>query len=320
MSEARRVVVEVEVSQKGVRLDTFLAGQFPVVTRGAIQRLILEQHILVNGGPAKPSQSPKLGDLIEVNWPPPKSDKAEPEDIPIDVLYEDKDLIVINKAPDIVVHPASGTEKGTLVNALLHHCHGQLSGIGGVARPGIVHRLDKETSGCLVVAKNDQAHVELARQFKERETEKRYFCLTCRRPPEDAGDIKASIARHPNHRKVMAVNHDHGRPSWTGYRVYEHLNSSAWVEATLHTGRTHQIRVHFSHIGCPLVGDSAYGKGANNDLYQHTGIRAKRQMLHARKLAFTHPTQGERLSLLAPVPEDFRNVARALGSIKTDDL
>ena len=211
-------------------------------------------------------------------------------------MFEDADLLVLNKPPGLVVHPAAGHEQHTLVNALLHHCAGQLSGIGGVARPGIVHRLDKETSGCLVVAKNDTAHTALAEQFAGRQVEKIYHAIVCGEIPRDHGEIRAAIARHPNHRKRMAVTDGRGREAWTSYRVLERLNAATLVEALLHTGRTHQIRVHFQHLGFPLVGDATYGNRQNKRLKEVTGYHAPRQMLHAQKLSFRHPRTNKKVT------------------------
>jgi 23S rRNA pseudouridine1911/1915/1917 synthase len=296
-----------------VRLDTYLVSKFPVASRGALQRLIIEGHILVDGKTVKPTHHPKAGEVICVTWPEPKSDKALPEDIPLDILYEDRDLVVVNKSPNLVVHPASGSEKHTLVNALLHHCEGELSGIGGVARPGIVHRLDKDTSGCIVVAKNDPTHIALSDQFKARQTRKIYHCLTTGCPSPSEGEINAAIARHPNHRKVMAVSATQGKEARTSYRVLNYQKASALVEARIHTGRTHQIRVHFKYIGHPLVGDDSYGKRECARLRESSSFKAERQMLHAFELTFIHPTSGEELTVQAPWPTDFRNAVVSLG-------
>jgi 23S rRNA pseudouridine1911/1915/1917 synthase len=265
----------------------------------------------VNGQPVKPTHHPRAGEVVTVEWPAPKVAEALPQEMPLEILFEDPDLIVLNKAPDLVVHPAAGHEDGTLVNALLHHCQGQLSGIGGVARPGIVHRLDKDTSGCLVVAKNDTAHMALAEQFAGRNVEKVYEAIVCGLLRREAGDIHAAIARHPSHRKRMAVD-EGGREAWTSYRVLARLNSATHVEALLHTGRTHQIRIHFQHLGHPLVGDDVYGKRQNVRLKELTRYTAPRQMLHARKLAFTHPRSGKHIAFEAPLPEDFTAALRAL--------
>src|SRR5580765_4224246 len=212
----RTQVITVEKSLPNERLDAYLRGQFPVVSRGAIQRLIEEGHITVNGQRAKLTHAPRAGDVVSVFWPDVRPAEAQPEEMAMDVLYEDAALLVLNKAPGLVVHPASGHEEHTLVNALLHHCKGQLSGIGGVARPGIVHRLDKETSGCLVVAKTDEAHQALALQFEERTVHKVYLAILCGELPQASGEIRTGIARHPSHRKRMAVT-EGGREAWTSY-------------------------------------------------------------------------------------------------------
>ena len=294
------------------RLDTYLRGKFPAASRGAIQRLIEEGHILVNGKRVKPTHTPRAGEQVQVHWPEAKPAEAQPEEIPLDILFEDDALLVLNKEPGLVVHPAAGHEEHTLVNALLHHCRGELSGIGGVARPGIVHRLDKETSGCLVVAKNDETHVALASQFASRKVEKVYEAIVCGEMPRDKGEIRAAIARHPSHRKRMAVNDDDGREARTSYRVLERLRASTLVEAALHTGRTHQIRVHFQFLGFPLVGDLTYGQRQNRRLEELVGFAAPRVMLHAFRLAFIHPRTGRRVQFEAPLPKDFEEILKAL--------
>src|SRR4051812_4788406 len=245
------------------RLDTYLRGKFPAASRGAIQRLIEEGHILVNGKRVKPTHTPRVGEKVDVHWPEAKPAEAQPEEIPFDVLFEDESLLVLNKPAGLVVHPAAGHDEHTLVNALLHHCAGELSGIGGVARLGIVHRLDKETSGCLVVAKNDETHLALSAQFASRKVEKSYHAIVCGEMTRDKGEIRAAIARHPSHRKRMAVTDETGREARTTYRVMERLRATTFVEVGLHTGRTHQIRVHFQFLGFPLVGDLTYGQRQN---------------------------------------------------------
>ncbi len=302
---SRNDLITVETSRPAERLDAWLRTHFPAVSRGAIQRLIEEGHIRVNGLPVKPAHHPRAGEQIEVHWPEARPADAQPEDIPLDILFEDEDLLVLNKPPGLVVHPAAGHEEHTLVNALLHHCAGQLSGIGGVARPGIVHRLDKETSGCLVVAKHDAAHVALAEQFAGRSLEKIYLAIVCGKVPRESGEIRAAIARHPTHRKRMAATDGSGREAWTSYRVRERLRAATWVEAVLHTGRTHQIRVHFQHLGRPVVGDATYGNRQNQRLAEASGYAAPRQMLHAWKLSFRHPCLRTRKSFEAPLPTDF---------------
>ncbi|PWU19180.1 MAG: RluA family pseudouridine synthase [Verrucomicrobia bacterium] len=302
----------VERSLPSERLDTFLRAKFPAVSRGAFQRLIAEGHVLVNGRTVKPTHSPHAGEQIEVRWPEARPAEAVPEAMPLDILFEDDRLLVLNKPPGLVVHPAPGHEQHTLVHALLHHCTGKLSGIGGVARPGIVHRLDKETSGCLVVAKNDDTHHALSVQFAGRTVEKIYHAILCGEMERDRGEIHAAIARHPSHRKRMAVDEGRGRDARTTYRVLERLRSATLVEASLHTGRTHQIRVHFKFLGFPLVGDLVYGNRQNSRLADLTSYSASRQMLHAFKLSFTHPQTGKRVGFEAPHPEDFRDALSAL--------
>jgi len=303
----------VEKSLPSERLDAFLRRKFPAVSRVAMKRLIEEGHIRLNGQPVKPTHTPRAGEQIEIHWPEPRPATAQPEQIPLDVLFEDKSLIVLNKPAGLVVHPAAGHEEHTLVNALLHHCGGELSGIGGVARPGIVHRLDKETSGCLVVAKNDETHMALSAQFAGRKVKKIYDAIVCGELAREAGEIQAAIARHPSHRKRMAVRDDpSGRAAHTSWRRLERLNSATFVEAQLHTGRTHQIRVHFQFLGHPLVGDETYGARQNKKLAELTGYEAPRVMLHARELSFVHPRTEKEVSFEAPLPEDFREALKSL--------
>ncbi len=299
-------------SRPAERLDAFLRMEFPAVSRSAIQRMIEEGHIRVDGRKVKPMHSPRAGEVVDVHWPEAKPAEAQPEEIPLDILFEDADLLVVNKPAGLVVHPAAGHEEHTLVNALLHHCGGSLSGIGGVARPGIVHRLDKETSGCLVAAKNDATHLSLSEQFASRQVGKVYHALACGEMPRDQGEIRASIARHTSHRKRMAVDDDRGREARTTYRVSERLRCSTLAEVVIHTGRTHQIRVHFQFLGYPLVGDATYGERQNQRWREEVGFAAPRVMLHAFQLSFIHPVTGKKVSLEAPRPEDFEAVLTAL--------
>jgi 23S rRNA pseudouridine1911/1915/1917 synthase len=296
----------VEKSLPNERLDKFLCKKFPAASRGALQRLIEEGHIRVNGEIVKPTHHPHAGEKIEVHWPEAKPAEAQPEKIPLDILFEDKSLLVVNKPVGLVVHPAAGHEKHTLVNALLHHCKNSLSGIGGVARPGIVHRLDKETSGCLVVAKNDETHLALSEQFVSREVKKIYHTLVCGEPNRAAGEIHAAIARHPTHRKRMAARDEsEGRAAHTSYKILERLHAATLVEAQIHTGRTHQVRVHFQFIGHPLVGDDTYGARQNARLKELTNYAAPRVMLHAKELSFIHPRRKKLMTFESPLPEDF---------------
>lgn len=310
---ARQEVLIVEKSLPGERLDVFLRTKFPAASRGALQRLIEQGHIRVNGQTVKATHSPRAGETIDVHWPDARPAEAQPEEIPLDVLFEDESLLVVNKPAGLVVHPAAGNEEHTLVNALLYHCAGSLSGIGGVARPGIVHRLDKETSGCLVVAKNDETHLALSKQFSERTVKKIYHAILCGELPRDHGEIRAAIARHATHRKRMAANDDNeGRAAHTSYRVLDRLNAATLAEAQIHTGRTHQIRVHFQHLGHPLAGDDTYGAKQNKKLVELTGYAAPRVMLHAHELSFIYPRTEKRMQFKAPLPEDFIDALKLL--------
>ena len=299
-------------SYPGERFDSWLRKKFPALSRGAIQRLIEEGHITVNGSKPKPTHCPRVGEVVRIEIPEAKPAEAKPEDIPLNIIFEDAALVVLNKPPGLVVHPAAGNEEHTLVNALLHHCEGELSGIGGVARPGIVHRLDKDTSGCLVVAKNDEAHMALSAQFAGRTVHKIYHAILCGELPRDEGEIHGAIARHTTQRKRMTVDEQRGREAHTSYEVLERLNQATLVAATIHTGRTHQIRVHFQHLGFPLVGDDTYGQKQNRRLTELTHYTAPRQMLHAHELGFTHPRTGKKLKFKAPLPDDFMGAIKAL--------
>jgi 23S rRNA pseudouridine1911/1915/1917 synthase len=310
---SRTEMLTVEKSLPGERLDTFLRTKFPAASRGALQRLIEQGHIRVNGQTIKPTHSPRAGEEIEIRWPEARPAEAQPEEMPLAILFEDQSLLVLNKPAGLVVHPAAGHEEHTLVNALLHHCAGQLSGIGGVARPGIVHRLDKETSGCLVVAKNDETHLALSKQFAERQVKKIYNAIVCGELARDSGEIRAAIARHPSHRKRMAVRDDDtGRAAHTSWRVVERLKVATFVEAQIHTGRTHQIRVHFQFLGHPLAGDETYGARQNKKLAELAGFAAPRVMLHARELSFIHPRTEKEMNFESPLPKDFREALKLL--------
>ncbi len=305
--------IHVEQSLPFERLDVFLKEQLPQVSRGVLQSMIEDGDILVDGKKVKPTYSPRAGDNIQIHWPEPIAPLAEPEEIPLDILYEDDQIIALNKPAGLVVHPAAGHHGGTLVNGLLFHCQGQLSGIAGVARPGIVHRLDMDTSGCIVVAKTNEAHLNLAAQFEERRATKIYRGIVCGELPNEHGEIQVGIARHPTHRKRMAASEgSSAREAWTTYKIIERLHAATHVECRLHTGRTHQIRVHFQYLGHPLVGDSVYGAKQNARLKNLTRYAAARQMLHAWKLGLTHPTTQKPLNFEAPFPDDFQQALIAL--------
>ena len=280
----------------GLRLDHFLHEQLTERSRSFLQKLIEDRQVLVNDRPAKASYKVHLGDTVSVTISPPRPLATTAEEIPLAIFYEDADLIVVNKPAGMVVHPAAGNYAGTLVNALLHHCRGQLAGIGGVERPGIVHRLDKGTSGCLVVAKTDAAHQALVAQFKERGVTKVYRAVCQGRFQKLAGKIETLIGRSERDRKKMSARVSRGREAVTDYRVVKQAAEWALVELTIHTGRTHQIRVHMAHIGHPVVGDAMYGR---------KDISVDRPLLHAYKLAFAHPRTGQRLEFVAPLPDDM---------------
>jgi 23S rRNA pseudouridine1911/1915/1917 synthase len=279
-----------------VRLDRFLANNLPEYSRSLLQQLIRTGFVTLNGAATRSRYRVHAGDKIELTEPPLEKIDNQPEPIPLEILFEDKDIIVINKPAGLVVHPGAGHRQHTLVNALLGHCS-TLSGIGGKERPGIVHRLDKETSGCLVVAKNDEAHRELSRQFAERTVEKIYLALVDGKLREETGTIEEKIGRHPVHRQRMSVTSSRGRPAKTEYRVIRSRDQASLVECRLHSGRTHQIRVHLHHLGHPVLGDKVYSRRAAKNF--------PRQMLHAWKLGFRHPINGEWKSVEAPLPHDF---------------
>jgi 23S rRNA pseudouridine1911/1915/1917 synthase len=279
-----------------IRLDRFLANKLPEYSRSRLQQLVRTGFVRLNGATTRPRHLVRSGDKIEVTEAPLEKIDNQPEPIPLEVLFEDKDIIVINKPPGLVVHPGAGHRQHTLVNALLSHCP-TLSGIGGKERPGIVHRLDKETSGCLVVAKNDWAHRELSRQFAERWVEKIYLALVAGKLRKEAGAIEEKIGRHPVHRQRMSVASARGRPAKTDYRVVCSGDQASLVECRLYSGRTHQIRVHLHHLGHPVLGDKVYAA--------HLAKNFPRHMLHAWKLGFRHPCSGESKSFEAPLPDDF---------------
>ena len=303
-SSTTELVVEKEAAR--VRLDQFLARELPKFSRSRIQELIRKELITVNDSPARPRYLVRAGDRIVLTEPPLEKIEIEPQAIPLDVLYDDDDLVVINKPAGLVMHPGAGQPDRTLVNALLHRFPA-LSGIGGKERPGIVHRLDKETSGCLVVAKNDEAHRGLSAQFAERNVEKIYLAIIAGKLRRIAGTIKEEIGRHPVNRQRMSVRSGRGREAKTEYRVVISSNEMTLVECRLHSGRTHQIRVHLQHIGHPVLGDKVYG-GRFSKVFQ-------RQMLHAWKLGFEHPRTGERKNFEAPLPEDFQKALKSLPAL-----
>lgn len=286
------------------RLDAYLAEELDEVSRSYIQKLIKEKLVSVNEKYMKPSYLVKEGDLIKVNLPQPKKLEIIPEDIPIDIVYEDEDIVIVNKPQDMVVHPAPGNYMGTLVNALLYHID-NLSSINGIIRPGIVHRLDKDTSGILIVAKNDIAHRVLSEELKKRNIKRTYITLVHGIWSHDEGTINAPIGRHTNDRKKMTVTQKNSKEAITHYRVLDRYDNYTLLEVNLETGRTHQIRVHMAYINHPVVGDPVYSKGKNE-------FGLQKQMLHAYKLGFTHPTTKKYMEFQTDLPQYFKEIINSL--------
>ena len=300
----QQIVISAE--EQGSRLDRVLSGRFPDMTRSSLQGLIESGAVWKDGKPLKKNYKVCEADAISVELPEPKEVEIQPEDIPLDVVYEDADIVVVNKPRGMVVHPAPGNWSGTLVNALMYHCGDSLSGINGEIRPGIVHRIDKDTSGLLVVAKNDAAHRSLAEQIAVHSALRQYYAVVIGCPKEDSGTISAPIARHRTDRKKMAVD-PNGREAVTHYEVLERYRGFTYLTFRLETGRTHQIRVHMKHIGHPIIGDPLYGP--KTDSWKLGG-----QCLHAGKLMLTHPSTGERMTFTAPLPDYFEAVLNRLRS------
>jgi 23S rRNA pseudouridine1911/1915/1917 synthase len=298
---------------RGERLDRAVASTLPEFSRSRVQALLEAGRIHVEGRPGRAALRLKGGETIEVSVPPPEPAVPEPEDLPLAILHEDRDILVLDKPAGLVVHPAAGHARGTLVNALLHHVSG-LSGVGGVLRPGIVHRLDKETSGCLVVAKNDTALLALQHAFQARTVEKTYLALVHGHPPA-TGRLETLHGRHPRDRKRFTGRTRAGKPAVTSWRVRDVLHGAALLEVDLETGRTHQIRVHLSELGHPLLGDALYGGTRKGDArVKAVQSRLGRQALHAWKLSFPHPRTGRRVRCEAPMPRELSEAVGALSS------
>lgn len=291
--EEKKLTVANEFSNR--RIDHFICKALPELSRTLVQRLIKEKSVLVNEKPTKSRYRLREKDKILISLPNLKETKIEPENIKLDVVFEDKDLIVINKPQGMITHPASGVYKGTLVNALLFHCKDSLSGINGVLRPGIVHRLDKETSGLIIVCKNDKSHIEISKQIKERKLKRQYLAIVHGKIQPDSGKINKPIGRDKIHRHKMAVVQN-GRSAITHFKVLKRLERCTFLECTLETGRTHQIRVHLASIWHPVLGDKTYGKKNNPE---------ERMMLHAYKLVFTHPRTKKEIKLETEIPSRF---------------
>ena len=288
----------------GMRLDKYLS-EVSDLSRSYISRLVETGQVLVNGAPRKVSFRLEAGDVISLEIPEAAPAEAQPENIPLDVVYEDSCMLVVNKPQGMVVHPAAGNESGTLVNALLFHCGDSLSGIGGVARPGILHRIDKDTSGLLLVAKTDKAHISLAAQIKEHSLTRKYNALVHGHFKEPEGRVEGPIGRSPKDRKKMCINYDNGRDAVTHYRVLQEFDKYTLLELRLETGRTHQIRVHMASLGHPVACDPVYG-------IKKEPLTANGQLLHAATVGFIHPESGEYMEFTAPLPDYFENILKKL--------
>lgn len=295
-----KLMFEIEEQQIGKRLDAFLSENIEGQSRSYIQKLIEQDAVLVKGKPSKSNYKLRIGDNIEVCIPDPVPLDVVAEDIELNIVYEDEDIIVLNKPQGMVVHPAHGNYTGTIVNALLSHCD-NLSGINGVMRPGIVHRIDKDTSGIIIIAKNNEAHVSLSEQLKEHSITRRYTALVEGVVKPDEGTIETMIGRNPRNRKEMAIVSRNGKRAVTHYTVLERFENYTLIEARLETGRTHQIRVHMAHIGHPIVGDPVYG-------FKKQKFHTEGQLLHARVLGFIHPRLGEYREFEAPLPDYFVSI------------
>ena len=292
---------QIGLEEDEARLDKWISGALPDLSRSYIQKCIKENHVLVNQKPQKASYRLKVDDEIVFSIPEAVEPAIEAEDIPLAVLYEDEDVLVVNKPKGMVVHPAPGHYSGTLVNAVLYHCRGCLSGINGVMRPGIVHRIDQDTTGSLIVCKNDHAHKLIAAQLKEHTITRRYRAIVHGVLLQDSGVIDAPIGRDPKDRKRMAVNEQNGKPAVTHYTVLQRFREYTYIECRLETGRTHQIRVHMASIGHPVLGDLVYGPAK-------CPFKLQGQTLHAGVLGFVHPRTGEYMEFEAPLPEYFQGL------------
>ncbi len=307
MSESNETIQYiVSADEAGSRLDQFLVKKVPDISRSFLQKQIKENHVTVNGKPAKAGNKLNESDEIYMVLEPPKELSVEPEDIPLDILYEDEDIIVINKPKQMVVHPAPGHYSGTVVNALLYHCKDSLSGINGVLRPGIVHRIDQDTTGAIVICKNDYAHRFIAEQLREHSITRTYHAIVHNHVVQEEGTIESTIGRHPVDRKKMAMNVKNGKHAVTHYKVLDPLNGKfTYICCNLETGRTHQIRVHMASIGNPILGDSVYGP--SKCPFHLTG-----QTLHAKTLGFIHPRTKKYIEFDAPLPEYFQKLLKQL--------
>ena len=299
------IVMEITPEMEGERIDKCISNYLESLSRSYIQKIIKDGKAYVNDAVVKANYKVKVDDKVQFEIPDCEEPDIPPQDIPLDILYEDKDILIVNKPKDMVVHPAPGHYEGTLVNAIMFHCKDELSGINGVLRPGIVHRIDKDTTGSIIICKNDEAHRKIAQQLKEHSITRKYRAIVYGRIMEEEGTVNAPIGRHPTDRKKMAINEKNGKPAVTHYKVLERFDKYTYIECQLKTGRTHQIRVHMTSIGHPLLGDEVYGNAK-------CPFKLEGQTLHAMTIGFIHPTTGEYVEYEAPLPEYFEHLLQIL--------
>lgn len=301
------ICITATIEQEEERVDKVITEEVTTLSRSFVQHLIKEKQLFVNGVPVKASYRVKEGDRILFSIPKAVEPDIEPENIELDILYEDEALLIVNKPKDMVVHPAPGHYSGTLVNAILYHCKGNLSGINGILRPGIVHRIDKDTTGALIVCKSDTAHNHIAAQLKAHSIQRKYYAIVHGAIKEEEGTVEGAIGRDPFDRKKMCINEKNGKPAVTHYKVLERFDGYTYISCQLETGRTHQIRVHMTSIGHPLLGDEVYGKRASK-------FRLQGQTLHAGSIGFIHPLTETYMEFQAPLPEYFSHLLQVLKS------
>lgn len=299
------IVMEITPEMEGERIDKCISNYLESLSRSYIQKIIKDGKAYVNDAVVKANYKVKVDDKVQFEIPDCEEPDIPPQDIPLDILYEDKDILIVNKPKDMVVHPAPGHYEGTLVNAIMFHCKDELSGINGVLRPGIVHRIDKDTTGSIIICKNDEAHRKIAQQLKEHSITRKYRAIVYGRIMEEEGTVNAPIGRYPTDRKKMAINEKNGKPAVTHYKVLERFDKYTYIECQLETGRTHQIRVHMTSIGHPLLGDEVYGNAK-------CPFKLEGQTLHAMTIGFIHPTTGEYVEYEAPLPEYFEHLLQIL--------
>ena len=299
------IVFEITPEMEGERIDKCISNYIESLSRSYIQKIIKDGKAYVNDAPVKSNYKVRVDDKVQFMIPDCEEPDIPPQDIPLDIIYEDKDVLIVNKPKNMVVHPAPGHYEGTLVNAIMFHCHNDLSGINGVLRPGIVHRIDKDTTGSLIICKNDEAHRKIAGQLKEHSITRKYRAIVYGRIADDEGTINAPIGRHPTDRKKMAINERNGKPAITHYKVLERFDKYTYIECQLETGRTHQIRVHMTSIGHPLLGDKVYGNAK-------CPFKLEGQTLHAMTIGFVHPSTNQYVEYEAPLPEYFEKLLQIL--------